>query len=334
MEKSFSGTVWVVTGAAGFIGSHLSEYLLRQGATVRGLDNLITGKERNLDVLREVDVNGKFTFHRGSITDKALLGEVFSGVDYVLHQAALGSVPRSIEHPLNSHDANVNGFINVLDAARRAGVKRTVYASSSSVYGDSPTLPKQEGVIGKPLSPYAATKLIDEIYAAVFARSYEFSAVGLRYFNVFGARQDPEGAYAAVIPRWFQKLYRGEAVSIYGDGETSRDFCYIANVVQANIKAATAELPAEAPAVFNVAAGQRTTLTELFEIMRQQVTEKRPDLNSVPATYEGFRSGDVRHSLADISAAQKWLGYHPTHSLVEGLKEAAEYYGQHYGDLK
>jgi UDP-N-acetylglucosamine 4-epimerase len=320
-----AGTTWVVTGAAGFIGSHLAAELLRTGATVRAVDNLSTGKRTNLDVLRAT-AGGVLEIFEGPIWDGVLMDRVTAGADYVLHQAALGSVPRSIADPLATHRANVDGFLAVLDAARRAGVKRMVYASSSSVYGDHPDLPKQEARIGRPLSPYAASKRIDEVYAAAYENAYGFTALGLRYFNVFGPRQDPEGAYAAVIPRWFRALFRGEPVTIYGDGETSRDFCPVANVVQANLRAATAELPDDAPREFNVALGGRTTLRELYEKIRAQVAEWVPAAADQEPVYEDFRAGDIRHSLADIGQARRCLGYAPEQTLAEGLAGAAAYY--------
>jgi UDP-N-acetylglucosamine 4-epimerase len=324
-EKELLGTTWVVTGAAGFIGSHLCVALLGRGAKVRGLDNLATGKRANLEVIAAAG-GEDFVFVEGSIDDAAKVAQVMEGADYVLHQAALGSVPRSMADPLASHRANVDGFLTVLDAARRAGVKRLVYASSSSVYGDHPGLPKREDRVGDPLSPYAATKRINEVYAAAYRNAYGFSAVGLRYFNVFGPRQDPEGAYAAVIPRWFRALHRGEPVVIFGDGQTSRDFCHVANVVQANLKAALAELPADAPAAFNVAVGGRTTLTELFHLIREAVAVSRPEAASAEPVYQDFRAGDIRHSLADISQAQRCFGYQPTHALAAGLADAAPFY--------
>lgn len=324
-EFDLKGTTWVVTGAAGFIGSHLSVALLQAGAKVRAVDNFATGKRGNIEAIRELGGDG-LEFIEGSIEDAEVMERAFVGTDYVLHQAALGSVPRSMADPLATHRANVDGFITVLDAARKAGVKRMVYASSSSVYGDHPELPKREERIGEPLSPYAASKRINEVYAAAYKNAYGFTAVGMRYFNVFGPRQDPEGAYAAVIPRWFSALHRGEPVLIYGDGETSRDFCHVANVVQANIKAALADLPGDAPGYFNIAVGGRTTLTELFYRIRDQVAKSRPEVAQAEPAYQEFRAGDIRHSLADISQAQRCLGYVPTHSLEDGLADAAPFY--------
>jgi UDP-N-acetylglucosamine/UDP-N-acetylgalactosamine 4-epimerase len=319
-----TGTIWVVTGAAGFIGSHLTVALLQAGATVRAVDDLSTGKRANFEVATAV--GGALEIHEGSIGDAALMDRVTHGADYVLHQAALGSVPRSMADPLATHRANVDGFLTVLDAARRAGVRRLVYASSSSVYGDHPDLPKCEDRIGEPLSPYAASKRINEVYAAAYANAYGFTALGLRYFNVFGPRQDPEGAYAAVIPRWFRALFLGEPVTIYGDGETSRDFCPVANVVQANLKAATAVLPEGAPAQFNIALGGRTTLRELYDQIRARVAEDVPEVAGRNPEFQDFRAGDIRHSLADISQARRCLGYEPTQTLAEGLAEAAPWY--------
>lgn len=326
--RDLTGTTWVVTGAGGFIGSHLCVALLQAGAAVRGLDNFATGRRENLAAIRDAAgvAAERLVFHEKSIEDVCAVEEVFDGAHFVLHQAALGSVPRSMADPLATHRANATGFLTVLDTARRLGLRRVVYASSSSVYGDHPDLPKREGAIGNPLSPYAASKRIDEIYAEAFRNAYGVSAVGLRYFNVFGPRQDPSGAYAAVIPRWFQALYRGEPVVINGDGRTSRDFCYIANVVQANLAAALAELPDDAPRVFNVAVGDRTTLHELFLAIRAEVARRRPEAATQEPQWNDFRPGDIRHSLADIAQAQRWLGYQPTHRLADGLAEASSYY--------
>ena len=318
---------WLVTGAAGFIGSNLVEVLLRCGQRVVGLDNFATGHQRNLDeiaraVPREHEAN--FRMINGDIRDRGACEEAVEGVDYVLHQAALGSVPRSIADPLTSHDVNVTGFLNVLDAARRAGVKRFVYAASSSTYGDSPELPKREDRIGAPLSPYAATKLANEIYASVYARTYGFRATGLRYFNVFGPRQDPNGAYAAVIPKWTAAMIGGEPVTIYGDGRTSRDFCYIANAVQANIRAALSGDEAQGE-VYNVAVGQRTSLLDLFALIRDGLSRHQVHYVLEPRMAD-FRPGDVLHSQADISKARQLLDYEPTHSLSQGLAEAFPWY--------
>ena len=318
---------WLVTGAAGFIGSNLVEVLLRCGQRVVGLDNFATGHQRNLDeiaraVPREHQAN--FRMINGDIRDRAACEAAVEGVDYVLHQAALGSVPRSIADPLTSHDVNVTGFLNVLDAARRVGVKRFIYAASSSTYGDSSELPKREDRIGAPLSPYAATKFANEIYASVYARTYGFRATGLRYFNVFGPRQDPNGAYAAVIPKWTAAMIGGEPVTINGDGRTSRDFCYIANAVQANIRAALSGNEAQGE-VFNVAVGQRTNLLDLFALIRDGLSHYQVHYTLEPRMAE-FRPGDVLHSQADISKARQLLAYEPTHTLSEGLGDALPWY--------
>lgn len=320
---------WLVTGAAGFIGSHLVEVLLHAGQNVVALDNFSTGHQRNLDeVLGGLpsDAAARLEFVEGDIRDLATCARVCSGVDVVLHQAALGSVPRSLADPITSHDSNVNGFLNMLVAARDAGVGRFVYAASSSTYGDSPNLPKVEDVIGKPLSPYAVTKYINELYADVFGRCYGLPCVGLRYFNVFGARQDPEGAYAAVIPRWARALLLGDTVQINGDGETSRDFCYVDNAVQANLLAGLTERTDAVNTVYNVAAHRQTSLNQLFAAMRDELVKRFPDIAGARAHYRDFRAGDVRHSLADITRAQTLLGYAPTHDVSRGLAEAMNWY--------
>ena len=320
-------SVWLVTGVAGFIGSNLAEALLKLGQTVVGLDNFSTGHQRNLDevqLLAGEEAWSRFRFIKADIRSIDDCRAACTGVVHVLHQAALGSVPRSIEDPLATHDSNCTGFLNMLVAARDAGVESFTYAASSSTYGDEPTLPKVEDRIGRPLSPYAVTKLVNEIYAEVFARCYGFKAIGLRYFNVFGQRQDPNGAYAAVIPQWIAAMIRGDAVHINGDGETSRDFCYVANVVQANLLAALA--PDEhRDRVYNVAFGQRTTLNELFDALAVQLKVEGGEYNARPA-YRDFRVGDVRHSLADITLAQTRLGYAPTHAINDGLREAMPWY--------
>jgi UDP-N-acetylglucosamine 4-epimerase len=314
---------WLVTGSAGFIGSQLLERLLRLGQQVVSLDNFATGHRANLEEVERLVGPQAWRQHRfieASIVDPAACREACRGVDIVLHQAALGSVPRSIADPVPTHQTNVTGFVNVLVAARDAKVQRFVYASSSSIYGDDATLPKVEGVTGEPLSPYAASKQANELYADVFARCYGIQTVGLRYFNVFGARQDPEGAYAAVIPRWIRAILSGEPVEVNGDGETSRDFCYIANVVQANLLAGLAEEPRALNEVYNIAVGENTSLNRLLEILRMLLQK---DFQPV---YRPFRAGDVRHSLADISLARERLGYAPTHSLTSGLREARSWY--------
>ncbi len=320
---------WLLTGVAGFIGSNLLEALLRLDQQVIGIDNLSTGNTRNLDQVRDrvtLAQWARFRFTEADICDRAACRRAVVGVDAVLHQAALGSVPRSIEHPLVSHDSNVNGFLNLLDAAREAGVKRFVYASSSSVYGDDPGLPKVEQKVGKLLSPYAATKAINEVYAAVYAQCYGMEPIGLRYFNVFGPRQDPEGPYAAVIPKWVDAMLRGDPVYINGDGETSRDFCYVANVVQANLLAAATTNAAAWNEAYNIAVAGRTTLNELYEVIRQGLLPRRPELASAKPLYRDFRAGDVRHSQADITKARKLLGYEPTHTIEQGLAESLEWY--------
>lgn len=323
---------WLVTGAAGFIGSNLVEALLALGQDVVGLDNFSTGFARNVDEVRQragTAAAKRFDFIEADINDIDRLRAAMSGCEYVLHQAALGSVPRSIAEPLKSYRANVDGFMQVLEAARAQSVARVVYASSSSVYGDSAELPKIESRVGQPLSPYAATKAANELFAATWARSYGCTLIGLRYFNVFGQRQDPNGAYAAVIPRWSAAMLNGKPIQINGDGLTSRDFCYIANVVQANLRAALA--PAVAPgshAVLNVACGARTTLNELFRSIRAELAHYEPAVASVEPRFGDFRAGDVRHSLADFSQAGQLIGYKPTHLLADGLALAMPWYVQ------
>ncbi len=320
---------WLVTGAAGFIGSHLVERLLRLGQEVVGLDNFATGKPENLlDIQSCVDASHwqRFTFVEADICEFEACRQAAEGVDYVLHQAALGSVPRSLEDPISSNRANIDGFLNMLVAARDARVKRFVYAASSSTYGDHPGLPKVEDQIGRPLSPYAVTKYVNELYADVFARSYGLECIGLRYFNVFGPRQDPQGAYAAVIPRWIEALCRGETARINGDGETSRDFCYIENTVQANLLAATSNNADACNTVYNVAVGDRTSLNDLFGTIRDLLSRERPELAKVAAQYGDFRPGDVRHSQADISRARDLLGYAPTHTVAQGLAQTCAWF--------
>lgn len=317
-----SPSTWLVTGAAGFIGSNLVETLLHAGQRVVGLDNLSTGYRENLeDVRRSVGEAAWqcFTFIEGDVCDLTSCQRAVVDADYVLHQAALGSVPRSLEDPLGTHQSNVNGFLNMLLASRDAGVRRFVYAASSSTYGDHPGLPKVEDEIGKPLSPYAVTKYVNELYAEVFSRCYDMNCIGLRYFNVFGPRQDPGGAYAAVIPRWIEQLLRGECCRINGDGETSRDFCYVDNAVQANLLAATASDPAAANQVFNVAVGDRTTLNELFGQIRDQLREGGVALVHPEPAYDDFREGDVRHSQANIDKARTLLGFAPDINAAQGL---------------
>lgn len=318
---------WLVTGAAGFIGSHLVETLLKAGQRVRGLDNFATGHRHNLDDIRArvgEAAWANFSFIEGDIRDRATCAAAVEGIDHVLHQAALGSVPRSIADPLTTHDVNATGFANMIDAARLADVGSFVFASSSSVYGDEPTLPKVEARVGRVLSPYALSKLHNELVAGIYARSYGFASTGLRYFNVFGPRQDPNGAYAAVIPRWTAAMIAGDEVVINGDGETSRDFCYVANAVQANLRAALSPQVGEAR-FLNVAFGERTTLNQLFGLLRDGLGGLGHGYDRA-ATHADFRAGDVRHSLADIGAAQASIGYAPTHSLGEGLREALPWY--------
>ncbi len=320
---------WLVTGAAGFIGSHLVESLLELGQSVTGLDNFATGSKANVELVRasvSPEQAERYTFVEGDIRDASACQRACRGAEVVLHEAALGSVPRSIADPLTTHDVNLTGFVRVLAAAREAGIRRVVYASSSSVYGDHPGLPKVEEEVGRVLSPYAATKQGNETYADAFARCYGLELIGLRYFNVFGPRQDPNGAYAAVIPRWFAALLDGSEVVINGDGETSRDFCYVDNVVQANLLAATFQ-PADAVGqAFNVACGSRTTLNELFRMIRDRVAAFEPGAARRDPVYRDFRPGDVRHSLADIGRARSLLGYAPTHDIEAGLDRAAAWY--------
>lgn len=323
---------WLVTGVAGFIGSNLLETLLRHDQQVTGLDNFSTGHRHNLDEVRasvSAEQWSRFRFIEGDIRDLATCQTACSGVELILHQAALGSVPRSITDPLTTNATNVTGFLNMLVAARDQGVRRFVYAASSSTYGDHPGLPKVEDVIGQPLSPYAVTKYVNELYASVFLRAYGLDCVGLRYFNVFGKRQDPEGAYAAVIPKWFAGLMRGEEVWINGDGETSRDFCFIENCVQANILAACSLNPEVAGQVFNVACGERTSLSDLFFLIRAEAATFVPDCASIEPGYRDFRPGDVRHSLADISKIQTLLGFIPTQDVRAGLTLAGPWYARH-----
>lgn len=317
-----------MTGAAGFIGSNLVAALLDLGQRVVGLDNFATGHRRNLEeVLGRVgEGQGGFRFVEGDVADLEVCRDACQGVDFVLHQAALGSVPRSIDNPIATNRANVDGFLCMLVAARDAGVERFVYAASSSTYGDEPTLPKREDRIGRPLSPYAVTKYVNELYARVFQDVYGIGTVGLRYFNVFGPRQDPSGAYAAVIPRWIDSLLAGEPCWINGDGESSRDFCYVGNVLQANLLAALAPGAGVTGEVFNVALGDRTTLNELFLMIRDGLAEHFPEVAGASPHYREFRAGDVRHSQADTSKARERLGYEPTHPVERGMRETLEWY--------
>ena len=323
---------WLVTGVAGFIGSNLAEALLKLGQHVTGLDNFSTGHQHNLDQVREAVGEqhwAAFHFIEGDIRHAETCARACEGIDFVLHEAALGSVTRSLEDPLRTHDVNVTGFVNMMVAARDAKVKRFVYAASSSTYGDHPGLPKMEDLIGKPLSPYAVTKYVNELYADVFARCYGIEAIGLRYFNVFGPRQDPQGAYAAVIPQWVAAMIGNRPVFINGDGETSRDFCFIDNVVQANLLAALATEPHAINTVYNVALNERTSLNQLYHMMRELLQDRFPHLQGAQAQYKNFRAGDVRHSQADITRARESLGYAPTHDIAAGLREAMNWYVQH-----
>ncbi len=323
---------WLITGVAGFIGSNLLEHLLHLDQRIVGLDNFSTGKRSNMDEVRNnvtEDQWQRFSFTEGDIRDPATCHQVCCGVDYVLHEAALGSVPRSIADPISSNASNVTGFLNMLVAARDAGVKRFVYAASSSTYGDHPGLPKREDVIGKPLSPYAVTKYVNELYADVFARTYGTESIGLRYFNVFGPRQDPEGAYAAVIPCWLRALIKGETVHINGNGETSRDFCFVENVVQMNLLAATTTESNAINQIYNTAVHARTSLNELFAMLHSRLLPHYPHLKDYKPHYRDFRKGDVLHSQADISKAATLLGYEPSHTIDAGLDAALSWYMAH-----
>lgn len=320
---------WLVTGCAGFIGSNILETLLKLEQSVVGLDNFSTGYQRNLDEVRQSVTSeqwDRFKFIEGDIRDFSTCEKAVTGVDFVLHQAALGSVPRSIKDPLTTNAVNITGFLNMLTAARDAQVASFVYAASSSTYGDHPDLPKVEDKIGKPLSPYAVTKLVNEIYADVFARTYGFASVGLRYFNVFGKRQDPEGAYAAVIPKWIAAMIRNEDVMVNGDGETSRDFCFVENAVQANILAAMSHAEGESH-VYNVAVNARTSLNELYRHLAATLGKHGVNYEKSPQ-YREFRAGDVRHSQADITKAKTKLGYEPLYTIVQGLEVAMPWYTQ------
>jgi UDP-N-acetylglucosamine 4-epimerase len=320
---------WLITGVAGFIGSHLLETLLNLNQNVVGLDNFATGSRRNLaDVAARVGRNKftRFLFMEADIRDPRACQVAMPGVDIVLHEAALGSVPRSMADPLSTHCSNVDGFVNVLLAAHAEQVSRVVYASSSSVYGDDPSSIKVESRLGRPLSPYATTKLIDELYADTFRRTHGIESVGLRYFNVFGPRQDPHGPYAAVIPRWAEQLFRGMPCAVFGDGSNSRDFCFVDNVVQANLLAACAPRPDVAAGVFNVACGARTTLRELYAAIRHEIGQFDPNARDQALRIEAPRPGDVPHSLASIERACNVLGYQPTHDVTQGLKLTIAHY--------
>lgn len=319
---------WLITGVAGFIGSNLLETLLKLNQTVVGLDNFATGYQKNLDEVQSLISSEqwrRFRFIEGDIRNFTDCQKACTDVDYVLHQAALGSVPRSLADPITTNEVNISGFLNMLTAARDANVQSFTYAASSSTYGDHPGLPKVEDKIGKPLSPYAVTKYVNELYADVFARSYGFKSIGLRYFNVFGRRQDPDGAYAAVIPKWTASMIKGDTVFINGDGETSRDFCYIDNTVQANILAATIQNEEATNQVYNVAVGDRTTLNELFNAIKSALASNDVEYKQQP-TYRDFRAGDVRHSQADINKVNSFLGYEPNFNIYQGIDEAMTWY--------
>lgn len=320
---------WLITGAAGFIGSNLLEVLLQLNQKVVGLDNFSTGHQRNLDKVQSIVTSAQwqnFSFIQADICNLASCQTACRGVEFILHQAALGSVPRSVEDPIITNASNITGFLNMLVAARDSGANRFVYAASSSTYGDHPGLPKIEDQIGKPLSPYAVTKYVNELYADVFGKTYGLQSIGLRYFNVFGPRQDPEGAYAAVIPKWVSCMIKGEPIYINGDGETSRDFCYIANVVQANLLAASTQNAEAVNQVYNISVGGKTTLNELYALLKQNLTSSCPHLKDIQAIYRDFRAGDVRHSLACIDKAKERLGYEPTQTLSQGLELTMPWY--------
>lgn len=323
---------WLVTGAAGFIGSNLLEKLLSLEQTVIGLDNFSTGHQHNLDDVRAA-VSGeqwrRFLLIKGDIRDPDTCRRACEGINFVLHEAALGSVPRSLHDPVATNATNVTGFLNMLVAARDAGVESFTYAASSSTYGDHPALPKVEDAIGKPLSPYAVTKLVNEIYAEIFWRCYGFSSIGLRYFNVFGPRQDPDGAYAAVIPKWTAALLKNEVVRINGDGETSRDFCYVDNVVQANILAATSRDEKALNQIYNIALGERTTLNDLYNQLKGALSFHNVLVQSHKPQFAEFRAGDVKHSQASIDKARTLLGYRPQYAFSEGLPLAVSWYVNH-----
>ncbi len=317
---------WLVTGVAGFIGSNLLEFLLQNNQIVIGIDNFSTGNKRNLLQVKDTVTHDEwknFKFHDGDICDYDLCFKTTMKVDYVLHQAALGSVPRSIKDPISSNRSNISGFLNMIMASKENKVKRFVYAASSSTYGDHPDLPKVENKIGNPLSPYAITKYVNELYSNIFSSTYGFHSIGLRYFNVFGKRQDPDGAYAAVIPKWINAMMKGEEISIYGDGLTSRDFCYVDNAVQANILAAMSNISQSE--IFNVAYGGNTNLNELYAKIRENLERNHINYELRPV-YKDFRDGDVRHSQADISKAKNLLGYAPKYNIDQGLKEVMQWH--------
>lgn len=322
---------WLITGVAGFIGSNLLQELLELNQWVVGADNFSTGMEKNLeDVKKQVTKKqwSRFDFYKGDISKKSFCKLICKDIDYVLHQAALGSVPRSLKDPLKTNNSNVTGFLSMLVAARDSNVKNFVYAASSSTYGDHKALPKKEDRIGKPLSPYAITKYVNELYAEIFFKSYQFNSIGLRYFNVFGKRQSPNGAYAAVIPRWLYAIANNKNVYINGDGTTSRDFCYVENAVQANILAATSNNADVLNQIYNIAVGDRTSLNDLHQIITKEIKKCR-NIRCLNPVYRDFRDGDVLHSQADISKAQKLLGYRPTHNIRSGIQSSISWYLKH-----
>jgi UDP-N-acetylglucosamine 4-epimerase len=314
---------WLITGVAGFIGSNLLHELLKLNQTVVGADNFSTGSQLNLNDIEALVTKKQwdhFVFHKGDISRAKFCQSICKDVDYVLHQAALGSVPRSLKDPIKTNNSNVTGFLNMLVAARDSNIKNFVYAASSSTYGDHKALPKREDRIGNPLSPYAVTKYVNELYADIFFKSYDFNSIGLRYFNVFGKRQSPNGAYAAVIPKWLSLIESNQPIKINGDGSTSRDFCYVDNAVQANILAACTINKNAMNQIYNIALGDKTTLIDLFNIIKREVKKYKP-IDSLPPIYKAFRVGDVKHSQADISKAKKLLGYRPTHKIQPGIQE-------------
>ena len=326
-------STWLVTGVAGFIGSNLLEKLLILNQKVVGLDNFDTGNQSNIDqAIKDSEkatgksLSSNFNFINGDIRELKDCQKACNGIDYVLHQAALGSVPRSIEDPINTNRANIDGFLNMLVASKDAKVRRFVYAASSSTYGDHPDLPKVEDKIGNPLSPYAVTKLVNELYARVFSRTYGFKAIGLRYFNIFGKRQNPNGSYAAVIPKWASAIINKESVFINGDGETSRDFCYIDNAVQMNLLAATCEDDISTDQIYNVALNDRTTLNKLYQMIEERAVQRVNGLEKQSPIYRDFRPGDVVHSQANISKAKELLGYQPRYKISDGMDELIDWY--------
>ena len=323
--------IWLITGVAGFIGSNLLETLLKLDQKVVGLDNFSTGNENNLKEVQGL-VSKKqwanFTFIKGNISNLKSCQLACQGIDYVLHQAAIGSVPRSIKDPINTNKSNITGFLNMLVAAKDANVKNFVYAASSSTYGDHKKLPKKEHIIGNPLSPYAVTKYVNELYADVFNKAYEFNSIGLRYFNVFGKRQTPNSTYAAVIPKWIHAIIKSEEIFINGDGKTSRDFCFIENAIQANILAATNTNKKALNNIYNIALGDRTSLNELYAML-QSAINKQSNIKHSKLIYRDFRAGDVKHSQADISKARNLLGYRPTHKVKPGIDETINWHLEH-----